>query len=296
MLFLKCGFSAVIFLVSTSLLANKTPSNVYQLTEQIVLETEYIRNKLGITDSSRTPDVQLYKTPLYVFAKSLEILEKISWIQKDSGIASLPPKRIPLKKITPSDVYQQAEIILKEIAKIQDVKNIGSSGTEADYVDGKTPSNVYENLLKVSYMLDALIKKISPTDVFNSMQKANLEIKDLAQQLRVPMSNKVPKTDPRTTPSQVLLQGYLNLHNIVALEIKEGMAPFRVPSFPKGKLSPYDVYDSVNMLRVELSRLKIHLNLKNNAAFSSNDTGKKPKDVLAIMLQAKENIQTLITQ
>jgi len=279
--------------VSAPLLANKTPSDVFQVTQQIVLEVQHLRSQSGATDTPRIPDVQVYKTPLHVFAKSLEVLSKVASIQQENGLSSLPEKNIPLKKITLSDVFQQAEIILQQIRTIQRAQNIGAAQDVAPLIGGKTPSNVYENLWKISFMLDALVQRITPTDVYNNAQKANAEIRDVAVHLNVNVSSQLPETDTKTKPSQVLLQGYINLHNISALEKKLGLKPFRVPSYPKGKITPSDVYDSVSMLVAEVSRIKIHLKLKNDSAAIIKAKKKKPSDVLAAMLMAEKNINAL---
>jgi len=195
-----------------SVWANKTPSDVFFVSEQIVFEVQHLRTKMGIEGTSRIPEVQVHKTPLHVYAKSLEVLDKLAKIQYSNGALNQPVNNIPLIKITPSNVFKQVELILDQIHSIQSSKKTGSTIKKAQFVDGKTPSNVYENLWKASFMLDALVKEITPTDVYNNMQKASDELVFVTSQLKLTPILNMPKTDVRTKPSQVLLQGYLNLH------------------------------------------------------------------------------------
>ncbi len=286
----KAGLVFLLASVSMPLMANKTPSDVFLVTEQIVLEVQHLRNKLGTTGTPRIPDVQVYKTPLHVYGKSLEVLKKLASINNDAIFT----QTIPLRKITLGDVFGQAELILKQVHKIQQQKSIGQAGVDAIYVDGKSPSNVYENLWKVSFMLDFLAKKITPTDVYYHVLEASVQIKDMAQQISVSTTSNLPKTDAEITPDQVLLQGYLNVHQIVEFQKKIGLKPFRVPSYPIGKLTRSDVYDSVSMLIAEIARIKIHLKLQSNAEKPKPTSDKKRSDVLSAMLSIEKNINALV--
>jgi len=237
--------------------------------------------------------VQVYKTPLHVFAKSLDVLSKLSKLSQESGLDEIPAQSIPLKNITPSEVFVQVEKILEHVRHIQTAKKIGSSDQTIKFVSGLTPSNVYENLWKISFMLDSLVKKTTPTDVYNMLLKASANIVDVARQTNVSVNTALAKTDDRTKPSQVLLQGYLNLHQISRLETKLGLRPLRVPNYPQGKLTPSDVFDSASMLYAEIIRIKIHLKLNSKSLVPALQKNKKPSDVLALMLVVENNINAL---
>ncbi len=292
---MKFRYIVVLFLVNAGMPAwgNKTPSDVYQVTEQIVLEVQVLREHLEASDTPRIPDLQTYKTPIHVFSKSLEVLKKIAVIQQSNGLKSLPEQQIPTKKITSSDVYVQAELVLQQVLNIQAAKNISGSGVAAQLVSEKSSSHAYENLWKASFMLDELAKKIKVTDVYNNMQEAAARINIIAKHLKINVSSERPKADKRTKSTQVLLQSYINLHKMVMLEKKLGLKPFRVPSFPKGKLTSSDAYDSVSMLIAEMSRVNTHLNIKNNTSVIVKADRKRRHDVLATMLMVEQSINAL---
>ena len=63
-----------------------TPSDVYQQAEWAIAEINNIRLHMKVTDIPRVPGVQVNKKPLHVYAKSLEVLEKIARIQQDVGL------------------------------------------------------------------------------------------------------------------------------------------------------------------------------------------------------------------
>ncbi|RDH81460.1 MAG: hypothetical protein DIZ80_15370 [endosymbiont of Galathealinum brachiosum] len=288
-------FSVILFSVASTVKAEITPSDVYERSEQVVLEIQHLRNELNVQHSPRVPGVQNNKKPLHVYAKSLEILEKIHDAEVSMGLAAVKVEPIPLKVITPEDVFQQAELILEELRKIQNSKNVGQSEEVAQLVLGKTPSDVYQNFWKASFMLDGLAPKISPDDVYQRsvLILKNLEL--LANKHSISLETEVNTNPDETTPYQVNLQAYLNLHKFTYLEKKYGLNAFRVPEYPQGEINPSDVYDAINMMMAELAYVKRHHKILIKVESGSQSTGKKPKDVLSNLQLVGRNIDLLIS-
>lgn len=281
------------FLSMTAAYAAQSPSHVFQQTEQMILEINHLRNRLNINSKARTPHIQNHKLPIHAYAKSIEVIEKIARIEKKYGMRVVKVEGMPLKKVTPDEVYRQTEIILEELANIQSAKNTGSSEQIAEYKDSKTPSDVYENLWKVSFLLDGLSDKIKPNDVYLNLSKVVSDIGIVAKNQRVELKTKLPTTDPKTKPTQVNLEAYINLHKISLWQSRLNMVPFRVPGYPEGVISPSDVYDTTSMMLAEMARIKVHLGITQPTPIVDDVSGKSPKHVLSLLELTEKNIDLL---
>ena len=76
-----------------------TPSHVYQCTEDLISEIDILREGIGLTDIPIDPEPQTNKTPVHVYGKALEVMEKISRSERKLGMAPVKVGQIPLKEI-----------------------------------------------------------------------------------------------------------------------------------------------------------------------------------------------------
>lgn len=274
----------------------RTPSHVYQQTENIVAEIELLRRAMNITAAPRSPGVQVKKMPLHVYAKSLEVLEKIARLERDLGMEVVEVPQIPLKKIAPSDVFGATQNILAELRRLKTQKGIGEEITRARLVQGKTPSDVYENMWRASYMLDGLAGQIDPNYVFRNAQYVLSELRLIASEVDIALEQIAPAPLAGKGPKDVNIEAFKDLHKTVLLERKMKLSPLRVPTFPSGKITPSDVYDTTNMLMAELVRLKIQLGIETPRGQLPVPTGKKPSDALAQLQLIGANLDRLLAR
>ncbi|MBE9563384.1 MAG: hypothetical protein IMF12_11045, partial [Proteobacteria bacterium] len=94
-------YVVLMFLMPVTVLAEeeKTPSHVYQVTENIVSEIGILREAIGVDDEPNEPEAQRGKTPIHVYGKGLELLEKISKAQRKLGMTPAEVGEIPLRDI-----------------------------------------------------------------------------------------------------------------------------------------------------------------------------------------------------
>ena len=274
----------------------KTPSHLYQQTENIIAEIRLLRQSLGIADAPRDPGVQVKKRPLHVYAKSLEIVEKIARAQKRLGLDPVAVPQIPLQKITSGDVFDVTQLVLQQVRRIKAKEGINQTIAPAPLTENKTPSDVYENMWRASYLMDGLAGPTDPNLVYRNTQYILSELALIAPKLGVFLNGSAPAPLAGKTPVDVNIEGFKNLHKTSILQRKLALTPLRVPTFPGGKITPADVFDTTNMLLAELVRLKVHFGIGQARAYMAPPQGKKPADVLAQMQQIGTSLDAMLAK
>ena len=262
----------------------KSPSHVYLQTERIIREVHLLRQHLNVHDLARDPGVQVKKRPLHVYAKSLELLEKIARAQRKKGMSSTIVGEIPMEKITPSHVFGSTEIILNEIQRLKSHLRISAKISEPEFVAGKTPSDVYENMWRASYLMDNVAGQVKPSDPYSATLKIMAEIRLIAAHRGIRITNHEVAVKSGIKPKNVNIQGFKNLYKVAKIQRKLGMLPVTVAGFPHGNINPDDVYDTANTLIAELIRIKVHLGISMPPpAAQASTINIRPRDVLAKM-------------
>lgn len=263
----------------------KTPSHVYQNTERLLREIVLLREAKSVTGAIREPGVQYNKLPLHVYAKGMEVREKISTLRQVSGLAALETERIPIRKITPGDVFSMVERLITELRPVKGNLGAGQKIAEPRFLDKKTPSDVYQNLWKASNAMDGLIPALTPGHVYRNALYIQADLKMIARALgqSLPEVKGDGATGRKITPKDVLVESFKNLYRVARLERKVGVPPFSPPGFPVGKITPSDPFDASSMLLAELVRVKLKLKVLTHYQLQPLPEGKTPGDVLVGM-------------
>jgi len=288
---LLASFSLSFFSVAVA--QKLSPSHVYQNTERLIAEIELIRAKLNVQDKPRYPGVQIKKKPIHVYAKALEVLEKVARAQGRQGLTKAEVGAIPIRKISPTEVFAISDRVLSELRRLKQKLNITQTIAEPKFVAGKRPSDVYENMWRASYLLDGVAGTIEPSFVFRNTRLILAELEQISAKLGVASLKKAPLAVEGKLPKDVNLQSFKNMHLLARLQRKLKIEPLRAPSFPSGKITPSDVYDTTNLLLSELVRIKVALNIVTPRPSIALLEGKRPPDVLSQMQLIADNIVAL---
>ncbi|HIG30365.1 MAG TPA: hypothetical protein EYQ50_22225 [Verrucomicrobiales bacterium] len=262
-----------------------TASHSYQISEDIIAEIKLLRQASGATGVPREPGVQVKKVPFHVYAKYLEIMEKIRRTRDRMNLSEIQALSMPTKAILPKDIQDMGQRILHELREIKTELKVTATIAPAPLPEGKSPSNVYENLGRASYLLDGIAGETDPNDVFRNVRYVLRELTLIANQTNIPLNIEPPLMQPGKRPHDVTLEGFKNLYKLVKVESKLGMTGFGVPHFPSGHITPSDALDTTNMLLAELVRIKVHLHILAPWEFLPVPEGKQPSDVLVLMRQ-----------
>ncbi len=268
---------------SPSLAVSMTPSHVFQETERLLLDIKLLRNAQNITGDVRDPGVQTNKTPLHVFAKALQVKEKIARTQQKFDIEPGEVPIMPTKKIVPADVFRLVRSLRAEVDRIMSKTGIVTSSEEPEFVTGKTPSQVYENLWRCSFLLDDLAGSIKPSYVYRNTELILSEINQIARSIGATLDTEIPRLQENIKPKDVNLEAFKNLYRITQIERKIGISRVKIPQFPATTISPADVFETTYSLLAELARIKIEMNIVTTPPATSLIDDKSPAEVLVQM-------------
>ena len=271
-----------------------TPSHVFRATEDLIAEIQILREELGADDYPPEAEAQEDRAPVHVYAKTLEVMSKVSRVQRRLGMDAAETGQIPIKKVEPRDVLGSVAAILAELRKIKTQMVIESPIDAAPFVGGKTPSTVYKNLADASILLDNLAGgPLTPNDVYLNALYLIDELELIAAKLRAPLTLDVPSVEGRKTPKDVAQQVLRAGYKMVNLQTRLGMDASSVPNLTLVRVTPSEVYDATNMLLAEMTRIKHHLAINVPREVRPDPRNKVPTDVFAQILLIIENLDTI---
>ena len=275
-----------------------TPSHVFQATQNLLSEIYILREAMGIADFPPESEPLADLRSVHVYAKSLEVMEKIARAQRRLGMAPANVESIPLKTIRSEDVLRSVEMSIGEIQRIKDELVIDDRITPSDLEGAKTSSHAYKALGDVSFLLNGLVgRRISPHDVYERIRKVDEDLALIAVRLGATLDTKLPAVEGRKQAKEVAQQVLRASSKIVGLERRLGMDTSRVPTLTLVRVTPAEVYEAAGILQAEASRIKVHLGMtaSHNEERSDPTTSRKqPTDVFAQVLLMIRNLDILI--
>ena len=271
-----------------------TLSHVYQATSDLISEIEILRDAIGVTVYPVEAEIPEDRAPVHVYAKSLEVLEKISASQKRLGMAPARIEQIPVKEIRPKDVYGSVQNCLVELRRIKEQLVIDDAIPPAPFEGGKTPSAVYKHLGDASFLLDGLVgHPIDPNDVHTHIVFLHDEMELIAAKLKVALELDPPVVEGRKRMKEVAQQVLRATFKVINLQTRLGMDASGVPEITLVRVSPAEVYEATNILLAEMVRIKAHLGIQLPRTEHAPSRNKKPRDVFAQVLLLIKNLDVL---
>ena len=271
-----------------------TPSHVFQAAQDLLAEINILREELGVNDYPPEAELQEDRAPVHVYVKTLEVLTKVSGIQRRLGVPAAPIGQIPFKEVGPGDVLGNVELILDEVRKIKTQMVIEREIEPAQLVGGKTTSLVYKSLADASFLLDGLRgRQLTPDDVFRNVSFVLDEMELIAAKLRVPLELKVSVMDGAKRPIDVAQQVLRATYKVINLQTRLAMDASGVPSMTLVRVTPSEVYDATNMLLAEMARIKLHLDINVPRDDGPEPRGKQLGDVFALVLLIVRNLDLM---
>lgn len=294
------NFSALIIgcamlLCNSSAFGAATADDVFR--EALILERQIdlLRETSNNTVEIKKPLPQKGKSPVHVFAKSIEVRRKIAELQKLYGLDTIELKGIPSTDIGPVEVLESVLALSKAMSTILKSQNLIDPIGRSSIVSGMTPNEVYEKLWFISNSLDTFIGPIQPSSVFVSVTHALAEVKNIAQKLDVEVPSPLNLREG-ALPMDVNIEGFRNLYRIAKLQRELGVSTIPVGSFPIGTILPADVYDTTNIILAELSRIRAKLKMPNPEYEKIDGENKSPAAVLIQMQQIGKISNLLIAK
>ncbi len=275
--------AAVLILVPAMVVADITPSHVYQVTDDIVAELGLIYKATQSTNSS-TRYSENARKPRHVLQKAREVLLKVQLFRKLNGLSKKSVPAIPTREIRPSDVKKMMDRILVDLREAGKKLNVTSKATPAALSSGKTPTDVYNNIALAGAMVDGLgVPSIVPNDVYRLTETLVSDIRLVVKKIGGNGLLESLKGSRRKKPKHVYQEVYGLLSDLKAMCAKE--SKYCVPGgvvLPKkrsGRIKPGHVLDIVNNALAEVGSLKTKLGVNVTSKLSPVASGKTPTDV-----------------
>ena len=273
---------------------NITPSHVYQITSDLISEIDILRDAMGVTIYPVEAEPAEDRAPIHTYAKSLEVLEKISAAQKRMGMRPAKIAQIPVKEIAAKDVYKSVQNCIAEVRRMKEQLVIEEAIRPAPLDGGMTASAVYEHLGDASYLLDGLVgHPTDPNDVHTHMVYLHDEMELIAAKLKVALELDPPPVNGRKRMKEVAQQVLRATFKVVNLQTRLGMDASGVPQVSLVRVSPAQVFEATNILLAEMVRIKAHLGIQLPRTEHAPSRNKKPRDVFAQALLLIKNLDAL---
>lgn len=271
-----------------------TPSDVSRAVQDLISEIAILREELGVFDYPPQAELQDDRTPVHVYAKTLEVLSKVVRAQRRFGVPEAGSRQIPFKEVHSGDVLANVEHITDEIRKIKTQMLIEREIEPAALVGGLSPSFVYKNLADASFLLDGLGgRALTPDDVYRNCMFILGEMDLIASKLGVSLDLELPEVGEEKRPVEVAQQVLRATYKVINLQTALGMDASGVPSLTLVRVTPSEVFDSTNMLLAEMARIKFHLDVDERRRASPEPTGKRPSDSFALVLGIIKNLDRM---
>lgn len=276
-----------------------TPSHVYQVTEDIVLELNalHVANLSKPTTDPNSPALTP-RQPRHVYQIARQVFYKVQQLRFINGLEqkTLPPA--PTRDITPGDVIELAAAALMSLKDLRPVFDVHTPPAPAKLVDGKSPTDVFANLQRADQSLDGLgITRTAPNEV---MQVALTIVNDLKQVLAargvtedIPLatgSNGKKPGDVYHKGTDVLMLIKKLGDEIPELKVKGGVV---MPNDRQGMIGPNHVLNRLNDVLAELMSLKVQAGVKEPTIMASPQSGKTPSNVYDAVLTAEMMVSTI---
>ena len=271
------------------------PSRALRAVEGLIAEIQGIRRATGIDDFPPEAELTEGRTPIHIFAKSLEVLRKVVDVQRRLNIPEGTVGAIPLRNIGAADVLVSVENILVEVRKIAAQVGIDRPVAPEPSDSAAASPMLYKRLADASFMLDGLRGRPLDSDDVHAMALSVLdEMVLVADHLGTSLElEPTPITGVRY-PLDVGVEVARAAYKLAGLQTMLQMDASGVPKPDLARVTPSTNYDATNMLLAEMTRIKLHLGI--DAAreeLRDQPTGMKPKHNTALIMLIVRNLERM---
>ena len=273
------------------------PSHVYRAVQDLIAEVNILREELGVSDVPPEAELLEDRAPVHVYAKTLEVLAKVTGAQHRLEVPVGRVGQIPFREIDAADLLANIEYILRELGKIKTQMGIQRQITPAPLEAGKTSSMIYKSLADASFLLDALRgQPLTPDDVYWNAMSVLDEVSLIAEKLEVPLERDLVAVEGTKKPVDVAQQVLRATYKAINLQTRLEMDASRAPAISLVRVTLSENYDGTNLLLAEMARIKLHLGIdKPRDDRSEQPRGRSPNDVFALIHLIVRNLDRLST-
>ena len=237
-------------------------AHVARAVEDLVAEIALLREATG--DDAPVPDAEPLddRAPVHLYVKALEVLGKVTHVQRRLGVPAGATVRIPFRPIDAPDVLGLVEHALGEVRRVKAHAGVERAIAPAAPESAGAPAALYRRLAHASFLLDALRGgPLTSADVHRHALGALDEVALIGERLGVSVGLEPPPAQAGKTPVEVAQQLLRAAFKAVNLQRRLDMDASRAPAVRLEHSDPARNHDLVNLLLAELARIKWHLGI-----------------------------------
>ncbi len=261
------------------------PDAVDRAVQDLIAEVVVVRAAVGVDDIPPEPELQERRRPIHLYGKALEVLAKVSGIQRRFGVPAAAPGRLPLEPLDWPAVAAQVRHAMDELRKIKEPRGIDAQIESATAAGAGNPAEVYQRLAYASALLDGLLgRPLSTDDVYRNCKGVLDELQIVAAALGVPLDPEIPTVEQVMGPRDVARRVMLAVSGTIELQARLGMDASSMPSLTMVRVTPTEVFDICGTLLGETARVKMHLGLDAVRQGRPDPVGRTFTDTFALTL------------
>jgi len=245
--------------VSTSVLAETTPTDVYHMVQQLEADINLVRLEMGVPEISKVDIAVANAQPREVYFQAITLLEKSNRLLFEHIRERTDIPIAPSGAIAPEHVLLLVNKAFINLSKVKSFLNIAESINITPTTENKTPTDVFKLIVSINRSLNTLlVRDFEPADVYQNLT-AGISLSHeilVTTQSQNPLGNDVAFVR-RKTPTDVyrkLLQLYSIVEYICARSNRQCLTIDPMES-QRVDVTPSDVHDLASLLVAGLSYL-----------------------------------------
>ncbi|MDF1876373.1 hypothetical protein JHD47_00900 [Sulfurimonas sp. SAG-AH-194-L11] len=283
----------------------KTPNDVFALSEFILKKLEYIKVQKGILVKTKKTSYIYRLKPIHVYVKGIESLEKVAKLKRLEGFEASQVPSPPIIKITPSEVYElilrlddELNLIYKDkgydtnsVYKIRSFREVLG---KAHYLD-KTSSDVYDNLWKISYTLDSILNEdYSPNETYALAKKIQNDIHNIANHfVDKPIKIKLTHSSSKR-PEDVYVESLKLLRELELIKQRGNFKSVTITLPKEDIITPTSVYNALRIISATISEINVFYDIGKAKTSQENSENKTSSDVYDVVLNTTKIISFIL--
>jgi hypothetical protein len=271
-----------------------TPGQVLQPVSDMISEIQLLRDAEGVADYPPEAEHQEDRLPIHAYVKSLEVMKKVSRLQRRLEISPDQTEGIPVRPVLPKDVLGHVRQVVDELRKVKTQLAI-SDEIEPAPLEGRTDfSTVYKGLGDASFLLDGLVGyPLSPSDVYANVLEIQDDLELIAAKLGANLTLDPPGVDGKKSAGTVAQQVLRATYKVIGFQARLGMNESSMPSLTLVRVTPSEVFESTSTILAELARIKTHLDISLPRLPRPEPRIRTLEEVFAQVLLVIENLDVL---
>ncbi|WP_151900846.1 hypothetical protein [Sulfurimonas hydrogeniphila] len=291
-----------------------TPSDVYIQSQQILERIEFLRSSQREYSDVKMPPKRPNLHPNHALYASIDLIKKISEVEKKLWMTPVPVPKAKHKVISPTEVYDSLQTVKAELNRLSRRLGIERSFPPKKLQTKKTPSDVVQNLEYAKALLPAFDfshplnqypqKSLTktPNEVYALSEYILHKIMRIKERRGIQLKAKKVPYVYGLEPIYVYVKGLEDLEKTAKLKSLEGFYPSQIPDAPNTKITPSEVYELILRLDDEINL--VYNTKKYNYNFISyrNYLEKKiyqdktPSDVYNLLWKISYELDTILNQ